>query len=184
MLYDKLLNVWRRERLDNKILQIEEDFFQKYQTYLNHLETISKDSVESELTQKVFYKRFLRVNYLINDLIRMRLEKFYLAILKNQPLPENISMEETTFSKQLQKLIKNHYDEALGLNKEKVEEDFMSVDDTYEFCLLTKDENDKIIGGDLQVYGPFKKGDIALLPTENVRNFVIRNIGRKLTILD
>ncbi|RMG39518.1 MAG: hypothetical protein D6732_04130 [Methanobacteriota archaeon] len=181
MLFEKILNVWRRERVEEDLVPLEPNFFEKVQTYLKHLEMMAT-SDEDELARKIFNRRFQRLNFIINDLTKLRMEKHFYEIIAGKPRPKKLTSEEEMFRDKLNHLIRVHQDSILGITALK-EEPFEGEDEEkYEFCIFLEDEPNEIVGADLFTYGPFKKGDVVLMPIENIRNFVRRSKVKQLNL--
>lgn len=181
MLFEKILNIWRRERVEDELVPLEPDFFEKVQTYLKHLEMMASED-EDEIARKIFNKRFQRLNFIINDLTKLRMEKHFFEILSGKPRPKKLTSEEELFREKLNHLIRVHQDSVLGITELREEPFDADDEEKYEFCLFLEDEPNEVVGADLLTYGPFKKGDVVLMPIENIRNFVRRSKVKQLNI--
>lgn len=180
MLFDKILNTWRRERVEEELVPLEPNFYEKVQTYLKHLEVMATAD-EDELARKIFNKRFQRVNFLVNDLIKMRMEKHFHETMASKPPPTKLPAEEERFREKLSHLIHVHQDSMLGISTIQ-EEDEESLEDHYEFGLVVENEANQVVGPDLLTYGPFEKGDIVLFPNDMLRQFVLRGKMRRIDL--
>jgi DNA replication factor GINS len=57
------------------------------------------------------------------------------------------------------------------------------LEDEKKFPLVVfKEETPEFIGIDGKVYGPFKKGDIARIPEENIKTLVEKNIVEEFKV--
>jgi DNA replication initiation complex subunit (GINS family) len=191
--------MWRRERKSSDLIPLEENFFEKIQMYLKHLETLSTDDAD-DLVRKLFFKRYQRVSYVVNDLIAIRLEKHFRGALNGEQIPENIPLEERETRSKLSKLLKDHNNKVLGIKyKDKnvsdhhsnisgepiqsFDKDDLDVNDDlanlgengYQYVYFIENEPEESLGADLKTYGPFFKGSYALLPVENVKELLKRN---------
>ena len=48
-------------------------------------------------------------------------------------------------------------------------------DENYQMIKFKENEGIQSLGSDLKIYGPFQKGDIAIVPADNAKNFFKRS---------
>ena len=174
-IYDQVLNAWKRERLSANLLELEPDFYAKCREYMTHLETQAKND-KDELVSKLFNKRWTRVSYLINDFLTLRMQKHIRNILSGSDITKKLPIEENDLSKTLQSQLTSFRNKVLGIE---TTEEISNIDEIseegYSLAVFTQNENYETVGLDLNTYGPFEKGDFAILPKVNVRNYLIRS---------
>ena len=89
--------------------------------------------------------------------------------------PENLSGEEREFFDRISTAIKERRNEnlkkMLGEKKEEMANLIVFKDDVPEFVAL-----------DEKTYGPFKKGDIAKLPEENMKLLIDRGLAEEFKV--
>ncbi|MHA2172970.1 MAG: DNA replication complex subunit Gins51 [Candidatus Kariarchaeaceae archaeon] len=179
--YDLLLASWKRERSENNLIPLDPNFFDKCRAYINHLENQAKNEPDDTLS-KLFTKRWNRVNYVMNDLISLRLQKHFNALIHRQTPPDQLPSEENALRKALEKKMVMYRDEVLGIVDQQAEAQELRQDDDYQLVLFTQGDNIQSIGADLNTYGPFNSDDIAYLPYENARNYLKRSQVESLPI--
>ncbi len=174
-IYDQVLNAWKRERLSPNLLELETDFYAKCREYMAHLETQANND-NDELVSKLFHKRWTRVSFLINDFITLRMQKQIRNILSGSDVTTKLPIEESDLNKTLQGQLSSFRDKVLGIesNVELTNMDDI-IEDGYSLAVFTQNENIESVGVDLNTYGPFEKGDFAILPKVNVRNYLMRS---------
>lgn len=174
-IYEQVLNAWKRERLSPNLLELETDFYAKCREYMSHLETQAKND-NDELVSKLFNKRWTRVSYLINDFMTLRMQKQIRNILSGSDVTTKLPIEEIDLNKTLQGQLSSFRDKVLGIESNT---ELTNIDDTiedgYSLAIFTQNENIESVGVDLNTYGPFEKGDFAILPKVNVRNYLMRS---------
>ncbi|OLS27389.1 MAG: hypothetical protein HeimC2_12290 [Candidatus Heimdallarchaeota archaeon LC_2] len=174
-IYDIVLNAWKRERLSSSLLELDTDFYAKCREYMVHLETQAKND-KDELVSKLFRKRWTRVNYLINDFLTLRMQKQITGILSGTDFTKKLPIEEMDLSKILHNQLASFRDKVLGIESNNEIKDIdETIEEGYSFAVFTQNENNESVGLDLNTYGPFEKGDFAILPKVNVRNYLIRS---------
>tara|TARA_B100000287_G_scaffold380870_1_gene384840 strand:+ start:2203 stop:2637 length:435 start_codon:yes stop_codon:yes gene_type:complete len=94
--YNEIYDIWIKEKDNVKLINLNRiDFFEQANLYLNHLDQQRKDE-KDEILKEVFQKRYERSEYLVNDLINLRIEKFIRGILLN----EGVNMENLGFDEE------------------------------------------------------------------------------------
>ena len=174
-IYEQVLNAWKRERLSSTLLDLDTDFYVKCREYMTHLETQAKND-NDELVSKLFNKRWTRVSYLINDFLTLRMQKQIRDILSGSDFTKKLPIEEIDLNKILQSQLASFRDKVLGIE---TNVEIANIDDTveegYSLAVFTQNENQESVGLDLNTYGPFEKGDLAIIPKVNVRNYLLRS---------
>ena len=176
--YPILKTIWNRERKDKKLLGLDQDFYDKARAYSSHLKTQSEMESDSLLAE-LFYNRWVRVNFLINDILRMRSDKHIRDTNTSIEMPNLLPIEENEFRSELEKSIRNFKNSSLGIENPVVNQTDIDAEDTYQMIRFVKDDSQIVVGGDLKQYGPFKKGDIAYVPTENAAIYIKKLLAEK-----
>jgi DNA replication initiation complex subunit (GINS family) len=179
--YDLILASWKRERSDNYLIPLDTNFFDKCRAYINHLENQAKNEPDETLS-KLFTKRWNRVNYIMNDLISLRLQKHFNALIHGYTPPDQLPSEEKALRNALETKMAKYRDEVLGIIDQQMDAQELPQSDSYQLVLFTQGDNIQSIGADLNTYGPFKSDDIAYLPYENARNYLKRSQVESLPI--
>ncbi|MHA2028056.1 MAG: DNA replication complex subunit Gins51 [Candidatus Kariarchaeaceae archaeon] len=181
-IYDQVLNAWKRERRNTDLLELDPEFYSKCREYVHHLESQVQND-EDQLMSKLFHKRWTRVNYIINDFLTIRMQKQIRDILSGTDFPKELPIEEAEIGKKLQKQLASFRDRVLGIEKhEEYHNDDELDQEGYAVVLFTQNENYETVGSDLNTYGPFEKGDIAIIPNVSMRNYQMRSKVEQIDI--
>ena len=187
---EEIIFVWQRERREDKLVPVREDFFKTIQRYLLHLSTMAKED-ENPTARNIFQRLYTRTNFLVNDLIDLRVQKIFKAALHDEMM--NLNEEESSVYKSLHKSLLSHRRRLLGISvpdEEPVPEQLDNStnasptidEEKIDYCTVEflDNELEETLGPDLLSYGPFYKGDFAVIPLENAHELEKRN---KVTIL-
>ena len=93
--YNEIYDIWIKEKDNMRLSNLNRiDFFEQANKYLNHLDQQRKEE-KDEILKEVFQKRYERSEYLVNDLINLRIEKFIRGILLDEGVKvENLGFDE------------------------------------------------------------------------------------------
>lgn len=111
------------------------------------------------------------IERLIEDIFNRRERKIVNAAIISARTglpPDNITEEEKQFYNSILTVIKNRRNEIL--------QKILSPKTEEHDIVVFKEDTPEFIGLDEQTYGPFKKGDTAKLPEENMRILLERGI--------
>lgn len=178
-IFELMYVAWRRERLSTKIEALEEDFYKRIKPYISHLESQYKNETDP-LISMLFKRRWERANYLLNDLISIRMEKHFQDSLAHIPSPDQLPEEERYYRENISKIQMNFRDAALSLEEKPL--DVMEEHNEYEFIIFSANEDTIAVGSDFYEYGPFAKDDLVLMPQENLRNYVLKSKGEEISL--
>lgn len=173
-IYELLLTAWKREKEVQNLLSLENNFYGKCRAYIQHLETQAKNETDDILVL-IFNNRWGRVIYLMNDLVTIRLQKQFRDILKGVSSPAPIPDEEKILRMKFENYLSSYRDTVLGIQNYTEEVEIQNDNDKYKLVVFKQNESLQSIGGDLKKYGPFNIDDLAVIPAENMRNFLIRS---------
>ena len=167
--YELIRKIQMEEQRQPKLVKLPENFFKAAANYLQQKKLLEKDEKRTVIEIK-------NVKRLLEDIVNRRERKiinFAILASKAKIEPENMTEEEKKFFEDLTKLIAARRD---SLMKEILE-------DEKKFPLVVfKEETPEFIGIDGKVYGPFKKGDIARIPEENIKTLVEKNIVEEFKV--
>ncbi|MCY3411309.1 MAG: hypothetical protein INQ03_06700 [Candidatus Heimdallarchaeota archaeon] len=181
--FELLYVSWRRERQTDILETLEYDFFEKVRPYINHLETIYSNE-QDPLIAALFKKRWERANYILNDLINIRMKKHFTESMDHKASPTVLPLEEEEFRKSIEKENNRFRERVVNQleNLPSMEAMDETIEKEFRFMIFDKQENRVAIGSDLREYGPFNIGDIVLLPRENMRNYLKKALGKEISI--
>ena len=181
-IYELLTSLWRRERESEELVKLPEDFGRRVQEYIgsvkHHLKVSDKQSLSFELKKA----ELEAVTSLLNELFELRLRKILNLVLQ-EGSPENLFDFESRIYLNLLESVKEYKRRVRELMVSVAYRDWREVESTLIPVYFLK-EHDRIISSDRRIYGPFKPGDIAVLPSENAKVLEMKNIVRVLRVLE
>lgn len=153
--FEFIRKVELEEQKSPKPTKLPPNFFEVARLYLLKKEKLTKGR-KDELEVR-------SVRRLIENIFNRRERKIINAAIiaaRTGSRPENLTSREKTLFDKLVKIIKEEREKVLGSLKE--EKELIKL-------VAFKSELPAFVGIDGKTYGPFKKGDVARLPEENVR---------------
>jgi DNA replication factor GINS len=167
--YELIRKIQREEQESTKPAKLPENFFGAVAQYLEQKRKLEDKKAAIEIKN---------VERLVEDIFNRRERKIInLAIIgarTNIP-PENLLEEEKNFYEQLVEIIKK-------IRREKLESILKGEKKEIATLVIFKEDVPQFVGADEKIYGPFKKGDIAKLPEENVKILLSRNIVEEVRV--
>lgn len=179
-IYDILVNLWNNEKNTQELTEIPTEVLENLKTHVSNLKykikLTSKDSIERDV--KMSEIEFL--TKLIRSIFTLRYEKILLHILKNKT-PSNMLPFEKQFYNYVSTAI-SEYRDLIDVISSKFTIPHVSPLQNYEVVVFLQDFP-KIVGDDLREYGPFKTGDVAVLPRENARSLSKEGVVKRILLL-
>ena len=165
-MYDALLNLWKHEVANEAFEELDSSFWARVRDFLSHIESMSSSS-NDELMKDLYFARLNRVRFMINDVVRIRIDKILYAAKTVESVPLGLSVEEQDLFEVTKQSIDLHKRSIYSVNTTSTSSSPFS---DKKLCIRILDpEPEQMIGSDLQAYGPFEKEDIAFLPSENAK---------------
>jgi len=180
--YDLLNDIWRKEIEEEQPVKLPEDLAEKLREYVGSIKHYLKVSDKETLSAELREAAANTVIKLVKEIFELRLRKIIRAALRNE-IPENLYGFELRFCPNLLKLLQDYRDSVREMATAAAYQDWEQIRSRYEVVCFLKDVS-QIVGPNLEVYGPFKRGDIATLPLENARNLELSNIVRIIKVLE
>lgn len=182
-LYKELYNYWEREQESKEIQSLPEDFFDRLVTYRRKLHSDLGDSEDNSLKNRLLHEEEKKSRRLISDVLEIRLQKIFNQLFGGKAIESNnLTGHEREIVKNLDaslgavhKLITTVCNGTTEAKIEK-EDQRKPIKEIVRFVM----EAPAIIGADTKVYGPFRKEDVASLPTENADSFIKHGIAKKV----
>jgi DNA replication initiation complex subunit (GINS family) len=168
--FELIRKIQREEQRIPKLTKLPEDFYNSLSAYLDQKRKMKEDR-RTTLEMK-------NIELLLEDIFNRRERKvlnFAIIAARTGIPPENLSEEEMEFFDKIVSTIKQRRNE--GLKK-------MLGDKKEELATLIvfKEEVPEFVALDEKTYGPFKKGDIAKLPEENMRVLIERGMAEEFKV--
>lgn len=159
------------EQKQPKLTKLPENFFAAVNSYIQQKRQLTlkddrKVAVELKSTER-----------LVDDIFSRRERKIVnsaITAARTKIQPENLVEEEKIFFANLVEDIKKRREESL--------QKILKQEKELATLLVFKDEVPEFVGSDEKVYGPFKKGDIAKLPEDNMKILVERGIAEEFKV--
>jgi DNA replication initiation complex subunit (GINS family) len=165
-MYDALLKLWRYEVANETFEEIYSSFWARVRDFLSHIESMSSSS-NDELLKDLYLEKLNRVRYLINDIVRIRIDKILYIAKTTEAVPPGLSVEEQDLFEATKQSIDLHKRSIYSVTTTSTSGSPFS---DKKLCVRILDpEPEQMIGSDLQAYGPFDKEDVAFLPSENAK---------------
>lgn len=170
--FELIRKIQREEQRLPKLTKLPENFYLNINSYLQQKRKIaeSKEDRKGELESK-------NIERLIEDIFNRRerkiLNQALIAARTNIP-PENLTDEEKEFFDGLIGIIKERRLDILKMLSEEKEE--------IVNLIVFKEDVPEFVASDMKTYGPFKKGDIAKLPDDNIKVLLERGIAEEFKV--
>jgi len=135
---------------------------------------------------KVIELELKNVQFIIKDLCSLRLEKILRNISKRKEQFESkLNPDEREYFNPLMDALRNFYSfisrtlegEALEI-KETIRDIKIKTLESERVAVRILENLPAIVGTDMKVYGPFKKGDIVVLPRKNSETLIRKKMAK------
>jgi len=177
--YEKLVSAWLKEKNSKELTEISSELFEQLRKHVSELRHSIRLSTRDSITEELKRAEIETLTRLANSLLRMRYEKIISHIL-NEKYPENMLPFERQFYHYVNLAISEHL-EMIDMISTSFRLPAVEIVQKYVVVAFLQDFP-KIVGEDLREYGPFKSGDIAILPRENARNLTKQGIAKQIVI--
>jgi len=188
-LYDEIYTGWKREKDSEEIQPLPRDFFRRASEYLSALKlSLLERSKESDITSA--YKLEIEyVEFMLLNLLKMRARKMaLLPLMDSREVPPNLLESELALIDDLRKSLKKYLEQPILLATKLEEAEQKAPDGEAYITVAARKPSDfvllrvlqpipKLVGVDLDEYGPFQPEDLAVLPRENALVLVARGVA-------
>lgn len=170
--FELIRRVDREEQRSPKLSNIPDDFYSKVVSYINQKKKLAAKEDRKDVLELKSVER------LVADIFDRRERKIVTAAVnaaRTNIKPENMVPEEEDFFDLMTATIRQRRDESLKkmLTSEKIPETEL---------IVFKEDVPEFVGSDMKNYGPFKKGDIAKLPDDNVKVLTDRGVAEQFKV--
>jgi len=190
-MFDKIHNKWKEEREKEDITPMIDPFYGSMRDFIKERTKVAKQAL-NPITKKILEKRLERIQYVINDLIKIRTNKIIKKVLNKEEISVNLAREESNLYDRMKQVYDIYLKEIfspkdvaytdiqgiLGVKAEDAEEEEVELV-AIRFLKATKQA---IQGLDGKIYGPFEPDDVCFLPKENAIGFVKQSIAEDIKI--
>jgi len=179
------------EREKEDITPMIDPFYGSMRDFIKERTKVAKQAL-NPITKKILEKRLERIQYVINDLIKIRTNKIIKKVLNKEEISVNLAREESNLYDRMKQVYDIYLKEIfspkdvaytdiqgiLGVKAEDAEEEEVELV-AIRFLKATKQA---IQGLDGKIYGPFEPDDVCFLPKENAIGFVKQSIAEDIKI--
>ncbi len=192
-MFDRIQNKWKEEREKSQLTPMNEAFYGAMRDFLKEKTVKAKEELNQTI-KKVLEEKLSRMQYVIDDLLNIRTTKILQAVLNREEITIMLAREEQNFYERMKRLYEVYRKDIFSpkdiaytdvdsiVGRESVEESEEEIE--YVAIRFLKSTKEKIQGLDGNAYGPFEKEDISLLPKENARGLVKREIAENIELTE
>lgn len=192
-MFDKIQNKWKEEREKTNLTPMNEAFYGAMRDFLKTKSVRAKEEI-NPLIKKVLVEKLNRMQFVVDDLLKIRTTKIIQAVLKKEELTVILAREEQNFYERM-KMLYDVYLKDVFSPKDIAYTDVDSivgklsdaeVEDSIEYVAIRflEGTKDHFQGVDGNQYGPFEKEDIGILPKDNAVGLVKREIAENIEVTD
>ena len=180
--YEELNEIWLREVESEDLSKLPDDLAEKLREYVgsikHYLKVLDKEALSSEIREAAANA----VIKLVQEIFELRLRKITRKILRGE-IPENLFGFELSFYSNAVRLFQDYREKVKEMATAVAYQNWEEIKTKNEVVYFLK-EVSQIVGPNLEVYGPFKPGDIATLPVENARSLEMAGTVRVIKVLE
>ncbi len=170
--FEFVRKVQHEEQKTQKLSKLPENFYDSVAAYIQQKRKLNLNSDRKGAFEFKNIERL--VEYIFNTRERKILNLATIAAQTGIP-PENLTDDERTFFDALTYIIKKRRNENLEKMVGKSKEEMGTL-------IVFREEVPEFLGSDMKTYGPFKKGDIAKLPEENMHVMVQQGVAEEFKV--
>ncbi|MEE8181836.1 MAG: hypothetical protein V3T87_00815 [Candidatus Thorarchaeota archaeon] len=184
--YSDIELAWEQETTNENLQDLEDLKLSRMISYLSEIRvSLANTKAEDQLQADLFTQEALNVEFMLNDLLILRQNKILKAALAQRRPIGTMTLAEEEFYNRLLRGVEGHQEFIKGAligtppsatkqstRKKRKKGDAKSDDPPeeatdYVLVRFLRPIKDAFMGLDEATYGPFKKEDIATIPTEN-----------------
>jgi DNA replication initiation complex subunit (GINS family) len=140
---------------------------------------LAETPAENRLQADLFTQQALNMEFMLRDLLELRRQKIIRLIIQGRkPSADMTVSEQEGFYVKLKRAFEEHEEfiiASLAGSSSKIEAEATpsgaEAESQYVVVRFLRTIEDAFVGLDELVYGPFKKGDVAVVPTANVEKW-------------
>lgn len=187
--YNDIKSTWESE-LENEALQNLGDLrLSKMIAYLSSVRlSLASTEAEKRVQAELLTQEALNLEFMIEDLLTLRRQKILKAVLSGHRPRGDMALAEEELYNRAQRALDGHLefvkDSLAGtkpkkVKKKKTDDDLEEIktepdSDNVEYVTVRflRPITDAFLGLDEKTYGPFKKEDVAMIPSANARSWL------------
>ncbi len=179
-LYELLYELWMKERESSGLIALPKDLEGMIRDYVAQAKAYLRVSDKKSLSARLREAELQAVKKLAEELFTLRMEKIVKHAKEGRP-SENLYGPEHQLYESLRRAITEYRERVKTLVEAAAYPDWRPIEARYELVAFLQDFP-QIVGEDLETYGPFRKGDIAVLPPGNARALESRGVVRRIRV--
>lgn len=180
-IYELVYELWRIENSTDELGKLPEGFEEKLREYFSRLKSYLRISDKMMLSTSLREAEVDAVSKLVQSLFEIRLAKIIRAV-ESGSYPETMSGFEKNIFMSLHRILTEHRKYVESIIMATSYSRWNIIESNYDVVCFQQDFP-QIVGEDLKTYGPFKKGDIAVLPKANAQTLVVKGLVYRITIM-
>jgi DNA replication initiation complex subunit (GINS family) len=172
--YEEIYQKWIKEWTSKKIQPVTDEFCTKIGEFFRKGDAITLYEDLTPLEKQLFEIKHKRLDFLIKDFLTLRLLKIVSNVLEKADIDfVSLTKSEVRFCSNLKDVINTY------LNVVFLENQLSKDDEIYSGRKIVRilEQLDSFVGTDLKVYGPFMAEDVCVLPNENAKVLIDRNVA-------
>lgn len=191
-LYGEIFDAWKREKNSEAIQPLPSDFFERATVYLSNLKSSLSTRGEDTSTEQAKKREIEYTEFMLRTLLKTRAKKIVsLSLEDSAQIAPNLLAGETSLIEDLRRDLSNYVQQrmqsprgegrtAISIPREE-EHTATDVGESSEMMLLRMlQPMPKLVGVDLEEYGPFQQEDIVALPKENALVLIARGAASEV----
>lgn len=179
-MYSSIYKIWSEENYLEDIQKLNDQILENIRKYIK-LRRELKNKTNEEIVKLLIEEEIENVNFMLQDLIKLRTIKIFDAIQKDKKININyLTSEERKFYESTQELYKRNAD-FFSLAQDVSSKNSDNYFNQYIPIRITKEMN-AIVGADLKTYGPFRPEDIVVLPKKNAESLIKHDYASAISV--
>lgn len=178
-IYEEMYQKWIKEWNSIKILSLNDDFCTKIGDFIKKNDVKKQYEELTPLEKNLFENKHERLVFLIKDYITLRMRKILRNIVESRDIDfTKLTRIEDILCSNLGDAINTYFGTIFQENQMLKDEEIQSG----KKIVRILEQLDSFVGTDLKIYGPFMPEDICILPNENVKALIDRNVALAVEI--
>jgi len=169
--FDYLKKILNEEKSSSNLVKIPDNFYELVEEYIK-----GKMKLAKEKKDEIEIRNIKRI---VENIFSLRERKILNFAIMNARIGfkvQNLTKKEEEFFNKIVELLKERRKEIEKLNE------IIEGKKEMEKLIVFKQDFPSFVGIDGKTYGPFKKGDIAKLPEENMKILVEKGIAEEFFV--
>ena len=168
-MYDKLYEVWKKEKETVDIQRLPKNFYAEIAAYIKKMKQENRMLDKKTTKAKLLGNEFRNVKNMLGELLQRRYKKILQKALEKEAVPkESLSEEEKKLYSEVLPLPEAYKTFSKNILHGHLSEVGKGAKQALKVLRFVQ-EIPALVGADMKTYGPFAPEDVATLPPENAR---------------